>query len=49
MISGQQLKKLRLLRDLTQKELAIKAGLTNAAIQNYELGNRFPTKEQIQK
>ncbi|MBF1072414.1 MAG: helix-turn-helix transcriptional regulator [Solobacterium sp.] len=36
-------------RDLTQKELAIKAGLTDAAIQNYELGNRFPTKEQIQK
>ncbi|WP_294023641.1 hypothetical protein [Solobacterium sp.] len=23
--------------------------MTDAAIQNYELGNRFPTKEQIQK
>ena len=49
MISGQKLKKLRLLRDLTQKELAIKVGLTDAAIQNYELVNRFSTKEQIQK
>ena len=49
MISGQKLKKLRLLRDLTQKELAIKAGLTDAAIRNYELGNRSPTKEQLQK
>lgn len=49
MISGQKLKKLRLLRDLTQKELAIKAELTDAAIRNYELGNRSPTKEQMQK
>ena len=49
MISGQKLKTLRLLRNLTQKELAIKAGLTDAAIRNYELGNRSPTKEQLQK
>ena len=49
MISGQKLKKLRLLRNLTQKALAIKAGLTDAAIRNYELGNRSPTKEQLQK
>ena len=49
MISGQKLKKLRLLRDLTQKKLAIKAGLTDAAIRNYELGNRSPTKEKMQK
>lgn len=49
MISGQKLKKLRLLRKLTQKELAIKAGLTDTAIRNYEIGNRSPTKEQMQK
>ena len=49
MISGQKLKKLRLLRKLTQKELAIKAGLTDTAIRNCELGNRSPTKEQLQK
>lgn len=40
MISGKKLKELRLLRGLTQKELAIKSDLTDAAIRNYELGNR---------
>ena len=49
MISGQKLKKLHLLRKLTQKELAIKAGLTDTVIRNCELGNRSPTKEQMQK
>ncbi|GAB7231329.1 helix-turn-helix domain-containing protein [Facklamia hominis] len=49
MISGGKLKKLRLMRNLTQKELAIKSGLTDAAIRNYELGNRSPSKEQLQK
>ena len=49
MISGEKLKKLRLMRNLTQKELAIKSGLTDAAIRNYELGNRSPSKEQLQK
>lgn len=44
MISGEKLKKLRLMRNLTQKELAIKSGLTDAAIRNYELGNRSPSK-----
>nr|WP_310591094.1 helix-turn-helix transcriptional regulator [Solobacterium moorei] len=47
--TGQKLKKLRLLRDLAQQELTIKAGLTDDAIRNYELGNRSPTKEQMQK
>ncbi|RLK63044.1 helix-turn-helix domain-containing protein [Atopobacter sp. AH10] len=49
MISGEKLKKLRLMRNLTQKELAIKSGLTDAAIRNYELGNRSPSKDQLQK
>ncbi|MCT7736427.1 MAG: helix-turn-helix domain-containing protein [Lactobacillus iners] len=49
MISGEKLKKLRLMRNLTQKELAIKYGLTDAAIRNYELENRSPSKEQLQK
>ena len=38
-----------MLRKLTQKELAIKAGLTDTAIRNCELGNRSPTKKQMQK
>ncbi len=37
------------MRNLTQKELAIKSGLTDAAIRNYELGNRSQIKEQLQK
>ena len=49
MISGEKLKKLRLIRNLTQKELAIKSGLTDAAIRNYELENRSTSKEQLQK
>ena len=49
LISGEKLKKLRLMRTLTQKELATKSGLTDAAIRNYELGNRSPSKEQLQK
>ena len=37
------------MRNLTQKKLAIKSGLTDSAIRNYELGNRYPSKEQLQK
>lgn len=49
MISGKKLKQIRLFRKLTQKELAIMSGLTDAAIRNYELGNRSPSKEQLAK
>ena len=48
-ISGEKLRKLRKLRSYTQKELAIKSGITDAAIRNYELGNRSPNKEQLIK
>ena len=34
---------------LTQNELAVMSGLTNAAIRNYELGNRSPNIEQLRK
>lgn len=49
MISGKKLRELRTLRKLTQKELAYMSGLTDAAIRNYELGNRSPNREQLQK
>lgn len=49
MISGEKLKKLRLLRGLTQKELARMSGLTDSAIRNYELGYRSPDKDQLKK
>lgn len=48
-ISGKKLRRLRLLRNFTQKELAVKSGITDAAIRNYELGNRSPNKEQLKK
>lgn len=48
-ISGKKLRRLRLLRNFTQKELAVKSGITDAAIRNYELGNRSPNKEQLIK
>ena len=48
-ISGEKLRKLRKLRSYTQKELAIKSGITDAAIRNYELGNRTPNKERLRK
>lgn len=49
MISGKKLKQIRLFRKLTQKELAIMSGLTDAAIRNYELGKRSPNIEQLRK
>lgn len=36
------------MRELTQKELTAMSKLTDAAIRNYELGNRSPNKEQLQ-
>ena len=49
MISGKKLKQIRLFQKLTQKELAIMSGLTDAAIRNYELGNRSSNNEQLRK
>ena len=49
MISGKKLKQIRLFRKLTQKELAIMSGLTDAVIRNYELGNKSSNKEQLRK
>lgn len=49
MIFGKKLEQIHLCRKITQKELAIKSGLTDVAIRNYELGNRFPNIEQLRK
>lgn len=49
MISGTKLREIRHLRNMTQKEVASLSGLTPAAIRNYELGNRSPSKEQLDK
>ena len=49
MISGKKLKQIRLFRKLTQKELAIMSGLTDAAIRNYELGIDLQQKNKCKK
>ena len=49
MTSGQKIKKLRQSRNLSQKELGIMSGLSEPAIRNYELGNRTPSAQQLEK
>lgn len=47
MTVGQKIKKIRLLRKLSQKELAHMCELSEPAIRNYELGNRQPSQKQL--
>lgn len=49
MTSGERIKKYRLLRELSQKQVALRAGMSEPAIRNYELGNRTPSEKQIEK
>lgn len=49
MLLGERLRKYRTLRGYSQKELGIKAGLSEPTIRNYELGNRTPSEEQLHK
>ena len=45
MTVGEKIRKFRIDQGYTQKELAIMSGLSESAIRNYELGNRFPSSE----
>ncbi len=49
MTTGELIRKYRKLRGLTQAQLAAECGLTDAAIRNYELGNRTPSETHIEK
>ncbi len=49
MTIGKKIKKYREERKLTQKQLALRAGMSEPAIRNYELGNRTPSEKQIEK
>lgn len=49
MTIGDKIKKFRTARGLSQKQLAIMAGMSEPAIRNYELGNRQPNEKQLQK
>lgn len=49
MTTGELIRKYRKIRGLTQAQLAAECGLTDAAIRNYELGNRTPSKAHVEK
>ncbi|MEG1505422.1 MAG: helix-turn-helix transcriptional regulator, partial [Lachnospiraceae bacterium] len=49
MTVGEKIKKCRLEKNLSQKQLAIRSGMSEPAIRNYELGNRTPSDKQIEK
>lgn len=49
MTTGQKIKELRQAKSLSQKELGIMSGLSEPAIRNYELGNRTPSPQQLEK
>lgn len=44
---GTHLRKLRLEKGVTQKQLAIDTGLSERGVQNYELGERKPTYDML--
>lgn len=46
---GEKIKKIRIKNCLTQKQLGEKCGLSEPAIRNYELGNRTPSPQQLEK
>lgn len=49
MTIGEKIKKCRSEKNLSQKQVAIRAGMSEPAIRNYELGNRTPSDKQIEK
>jgi transcriptional regulator with XRE-family HTH domain len=46
---GERLKKFRTAAGLSQKQLADRSGMSEPAIRNYELGNRYPNGKQLEK
>lgn len=49
MTTGEKIKKIRLVRGMTQKELGEKVGLTDVRIRQYELNNRIPKEDLLRK
>lgn len=49
MNTGELIRKYRKIAGLTQKELGEDCGMSEPAIRNYELGNRTPNDEQINR
>ena len=46
---GERIRKFRTARDLSQKQLGLMSGMSEPAIRNYELGNRYPGPKQLEK
>jgi transcriptional regulator with XRE-family HTH domain len=46
---GERLKKFRKESELSQKQLADMSGMSESAIRNYELGNRYPGRKQLEQ
>ena len=46
---GTLIRQYRIIAELTQKQLAERCGINESTIRNYELGNRSPSKEQLDK
>ena len=46
---GERLKKFRTAKELSQKQLADMSGMSESAIRNYELGNRYPGEKQLER
>ena len=49
MTTGQKIKELRQAQKLSQKELGTRCGISEPAIRNYELDNRTPSAQQLEK
>ena len=48
-LAGLKIRHVRILREMTQKELAEKSSMSESAIRNYELGNRYPDQTAFEK
>ena len=47
--TGTLIRQYRIIAELTQKQLAEKCDISESAIRNYELGNRYPDKDTLMK
>ena len=46
---GEKIKKFRVAKGLSQKQLAVMSGMSEPAVRNYELGNRTPSFPQLER
>jgi len=46
---GEKIKKFRVAQGLSQKQLAVMSGISEPAVRNYELGNRKPSFQQLER